>query len=149
MCRSITSLSRTTHQMWHDQGFMISDSWGAEVGGIGGLNKIWKRGRGQNGGLQKSSVNKALSAFFRILSYLSQLKIIRLLFYISFLSQVLQIFISSWQSYHLVEFIASYDMTTLFSYSVPFVEGIQIYISFLFKEFFCLWKKIILSSILE
>ena len=149
MCRSIPSLNRITQQMWHDQRFMISNSWGVEVGGIGGLNKIWKRGRGQNGGLQKPSVNKVLSAFFRILSYLSQLKIMWLLFYISFLSQVLQMFISSWQSYPLVEFIASYDMTTLFSYSVPIVEVIQTYISFLFKEFFCLWKKNILSSILE
>ena len=31
-----------------------------------------------------------------------------------------------------------------FSYDVPIVEVAQIYISFLFKEFFCLWKKIVL-----
>ena len=54
MCRSISSLSKITHQMWHDHPFSqrnrsiegtVEVGFGGDrgVGGGGGLDKIWKR----------------------------------------------------------------------------------------------------------
>ena len=87
----------------------------------------------------------SLNAFLRMLLYLLQLNIIWTSFSISFYFTIFANFyvfgkiilrggvyceVMRWQPY--------------FSYGVPIIEVMQIYISFLFKEFLCLWKKVIL-----
>ena len=62
MCRSIITLSKIAHQMWHDHPLSQTKKTAERAGLARGLDKIWKRGKALYGSFYTFVIMKTICA---------------------------------------------------------------------------------------